>query len=631
MRDLVMGYLSNKLSRRSFFRKMAAAGFTTVAAKELLNSLTPITAAAEMPAQEISGYKVVEGTGGDLFVEQLGAAGIKFLFVGTSSHFRNVYDALVDRPWMHLILTVEEGQAVAMAAGYAMASGKTGVVACSAAGAPHCTSNMYNARVARLPVMVATDYLPFEYEDQTGLWEGRVMLGTASVPAKWNWIASYAHLIPDVTRRAIKVANTSPGGPVSITYTEEALAHKGVKAPIIPQERFNVPAEIRASPSAIEAAAKLLLEAKMPAMYIGPEALRSGAQTDYVELAELLGIPAMRVIIDSWTDSFPTDHPLFINAEYKPNARFPRPVDVLLVVGHYMPMPVAAKVIHITTEQGEIGKSHPEEVSMLADVKLAARDIIDAIKSLATKDRITAIAKPRIEEIHSFNNSMRETLATIAKANWDNTPISFVRIALELEKVLEPDALIIEEVSTEKTKIFSYIRTRAGGRTRMGRSIQQALGWGIGLSIGAKLANPDRQVVTLLGDGAFMFGQADALWTMSRYDIPIVTVVLNNRSYNEPRQRIMAKMGKAGETGKDMACYLGNPDVDFSKIASGFGIRGEVVANPGDIRPALERAMKSARDGRPYLLDVLVGRSGIGAESTWYPRYSVSEQRKRLV
>ncbi|HWP44264.1 MAG TPA: thiamine pyrophosphate-binding protein [Blastocatellia bacterium] len=631
MRDLVMGYLSNKLSRRSFFRRMTAAGFTTVAAKEMLNSLAPITSAAGPAAQEGDGYKTVQGTGGDLLVEQLQAAGIKFLFVGTSSHFRNVYDALVDRPSMHLILTVEEGQAVAMAAGYAMASDKTGVVACSAAGAPHCTSNMYNARVARLPVMVATDYLPFEYEDQMGLWEGRVMLGVASVPAKWNWIASHAHLIPDVTRRAIKVANTSPGGPVSITYTEDALARKGTRAAIIPQEKFNVPANVKASPGTIEAAARLLLEAEMPAMYVGPEALRSGAQADYIELAELLGIPAMRVIIDSWTDTFPTDHPLFINAEYRPNARFPRPIDVLLVVGHHMPSPISARVIHITTEQNEIGKSHPEEVSILADVKLAARDIIDAIKSMATKERIAAIAGPRIESIHSFNRSMRETLDAVAKANWDSNPISFVRLALELEKVLERDALIIEEVSTEKTKIFSYIRTRAGGRTRMGRSIQQALGWGVGLSIGAKLANPDRQVVTLLGDGAFMFGQAEALWTMSRYDVPVITIILNNRSYNEPRQRIMAKMGKAGETGKDMACYLGSPDVDFAKIATGFGIKGEVVANPGDIRPALERAIRSTRDGRPYLLDVLVARSGIGAESTWYPRYSVAEQRKRLV
>ncbi|HET9532681.1 MAG TPA: hypothetical protein VFQ92_20170, partial [Blastocatellia bacterium] len=82
MQDLVMGYLSNNLSRRSFFRKMTAAGFTTVAVKEVLNSLSPITAAAESSAQEMDGYKTVQGTGGELLVEQLGAAGTKFLFIG---------------------------------------------------------------------------------------------------------------------------------------------------------------------------------------------------------------------------------------------------------------------------------------------------------------------------------------------------------------------------------------------------------------------------------------------------------------------------------------------------------------------------------------------------------------------
>jgi thiamine pyrophosphate-dependent acetolactate synthase large subunit-like protein len=128
-----------------------------------------------------------------------------------------------------------------------------------------------------------------------------------------------------------------------------------------------------------------------------------------------------------------------------------------------------------------------------------------------------------------------------------------------------------------------------------------------------------------------MFGQFEALWSMARYEVPVITVVFNNRSYNEPRQRIMGKMGKQGQTGQDMACYLGHPDVDFAKVASGFGIGGEVVANPTDIRPALERAIRATREGKPYILDVLVERSGIGAESTWYPRHSVAQQRARQV
>src|SRR4030095_15013148 len=125
---------------------------------------------------------------------------------------------------------------------------------------------------------------------------------------------------------------------------------------------------------------------------------------------------------------------------------------------------------------------------------------------------IAAIAKPRIEAIRGFDQSMRESLATVAKANWENNPISWQRLAMELDKALDPDALIVDELSTEKTKVFSYLRTREGGRTRIGRSIQQALGWGIGLSIGTKLAKPNQQVVSLIGDGAFLFGQCEALW-----------------------------------------------------------------------------------------------------------------------
>jgi thiamine pyrophosphate-dependent acetolactate synthase large subunit-like protein len=473
--------------------------------------------------------------------------------------------------------------------------------------------------------------VPVEFEDREAVYETRTLLGTAGSASKWHWMASQSELIPDITRRAIRVATTAPGGPVLLSYPEDVLARKDIKATIIPQEKFNVPAAIRPPTSAVEAAAKMLLDAKSPAMYVGPEAWRSGARPDCVELAEMLGIPAMRVLIDSWVDCFPTDHPLFVNAEYTPNVRFPRGIDVLLVLGGFIPNPGTAKAIHITTDPAEINKVYPAELPVLADTRLAVRDIIDAIKSQATKERLAATAQPRIEAIRAFDQSMRETLRAVAKDNWDNKPISWQRLAMELDAALEPDALIIDELSTEKTKLFSYIRTREGGRTRMGRSIQQALGWGVGLSIGAKLATPNQQVVSVIGDGAFMFGQLEALWSMARYDVPNIVVVFNNRSYNEPRQRIMGKMGKQGQTGKDMACYLGNPDVDFTKVASAFGIAGEVVANPGDLRSALERAVKTTRGGKPYILDVLVERSGIGAESTWYPRYSTAERRGRPV
>ena len=110
---------------------------------------------------------------------------------------------------------------------------------------------------------------------------------------------------------------------------------------------------------------------------------------------------------------------------------------------------------------------------------------------------------------------------------------------------------------------------------------------------------------------------------MSRYDVPVIAVIANNRSYDEPRNNIFMHGGRSQQQGKDMICYLGSPDVDFTKAASAFGIGGAVVGDPGEIGPALDRARRATREGKPYILDVLVERSGIGAESTWYPRYSV--------
>jgi benzoylformate decarboxylase len=630
MRDLVISYLSKTLSRRGFLRRMTAAGFSAVAARSVLESLNQLDAEASGPSGSNDDFKTVRGTGGEILVEQLRAAGVEFIVAGNSSHLRSVYDALLGRQDIQLIMAVEEGQAVAIASGYAMASGKLGVVAVSVAGIPHCASNMYNATQARLPLLVASDMVPLVFEDREGIYDGRNLIGAGDSNAKWNWYVSNPGVIPDITRRGIKVAVNPPGGPVLITYPEDTLAGEA-SATIIPQEKFNIPAALKPPTDAVEAAAKMLLEAKSPAMYAGPEAWVSGARAECIELAELLGIPAMRVLNDCWVDAFPTSHALYLNAEPTPNTRFPQNMDALLVLGHFMPRVGRARTIHITTERNELNKAYPSDLPVAADPRIALRDIIAAIKSMATKERLSAIARPRADEVRAFNQKMSESLKAVAKAEWDHTPIAWPRLAMELNEALDPDAIIVDELSTEKTKIFSYIRTQDGGRTRIGRSIQQALGWGVGLSIGTKLAKPDQQVVSLVGDGAFMFGQFEALWSMARYEVPVITIVLNNRSYNEPRNRIMGKMGKQGQTGKDMACYLGNPDVDFARAASAFGIKGEVVTNPADIRQALDRAIKSTRDGKPYILDMVVERSGIGAESTWYARYSVAEKRKRQV
>jgi benzoylformate decarboxylase len=134
-----------------------------------------------------------------------------------------------------------------------------------------------------------------------------------------------------------------------------------------------------------------------------------------------------------------------------------------------------------------------------------------------------------------------------------------------------------------------------------------------------------------MGDGCFLFGGPQPLWTFARYKAPVTFIVLNNGSYNNERNRIWNGGGKQFQMGRDMTCYLGSPDIDYVKAASAFGVDGEAVKEPSKMREALERAKRATAEGRPYLLDAHVQRDGLGAGSTWHPQYSVADLRTKKV
>jgi acetolactate synthase-1/2/3 large subunit len=194
-----------------------------------------------------------------------------------------------------------------------------------------------------------------------------------------------------------------------------------------------------------------------------------------------------------------------------------------------------------------------------------------------------------------------------------------------------PELAAMSWLGRPENAALAQITFAPDGRTRIGRTTGSALGWGVAAATGVKLGQPDRQVVALQGDGGFLFGQAESLWTMARHEVPVIVVVFNNRSYNGPRNKILREPGRQARTRRDMTCWLGDPDVDFAAVAKGFGVRAETIAAPDEIAPALRRAIASTRDGRPYLIDALVARTGVAAESTWYPKYSVAATRTRPV
>ena len=118
---------------------------------------------------------------------------------------------------------------------------------------------------------------------------------------------------------------------------------------------------------------------------------------------------------------------------------------------------------------------------------------------------------------------------------------------------------------------------------------------------------------------------------MSRYDIPVMVVVTNNRCYEETRWQMIGRGGSASKARRDYICKLGDPDVDFTKLAAAYNIPGAIVENSDQLAPAIKRGLRTLKDGRPFMLDVRTRTFGPGADFDWYPDYSVAEQRTRKV
>src|SRR6267143_3162894 len=636
MQGLVKDYLGGRISRRSFIRRSTAAGFSVVAARSAVDALQPIVNANQASTFSTAATSTtsVTGTGGELLAEQLLAAGVRFMFVCNSSGMGSLCDAVVDRPDLQFIQGISENQAVAMADGYAKATGETTFACFSRVGGPLASANMYNAMKDRTPVVIFTDHMDSQADGRDGHEDLDDWLDAFKQYTKWRWLVKEGNRIPEWVAHAYKVSSTAPGGPTFVRIPRNVL-YQNHKAGIFSRESISVPMDITPNPKHIERAAQMLIEAKNPILHVGHEVTVSGGRAALLELAELLAIPVTQAW--SWAADFPTNHPLYLGGYLDP-MRFPETIDLFLNLGANMPdpgsgppaIPRAAKIIHARVDSRQLGADYAVDVPIVADVKETARALIEAVKAMVTKERLAAIKQPRWDATRTFTDRIRQSYLTAARDGWDESPITWPRLLLTLNEILDEDAIIVEEVGTEDGVLRSFPFAE-GKKTKIGRTLGRSLCWGVGASIGVKLARPNNQVVSLQGDGGFLFGQTDSLWAMSRYDVPVITVICNNRSYDEPRNNILMKGGRSRQENKDMSCYLGSPDVEFTHLASAYGIKGEKVTHPSELKPALQRAISTTREGRPYLLEVLVARTGLAADSTWYPRYSVAAARTRKV
>ena len=629
MKLLVKQFLDKELSRRGFMKGMVALGFSPTAIYSVLSSIAYAETTPPL------GGKEFEGTGAEVLCETLKAAGVEYIFNSNSTGQYSLYDALADRPEMKLILAVQEGQAASMAQGYELGSGKPAALFIPGVGIPHASNNLYNAWKDRSAIVVLTDgghseFLGRDMFEQVDDW-----LEPMGQFSKWSWHVKYARRIDEMVRRAIKVATTPPGGPVYIRFPINILGKRKVKSTIYPQSKFNIPLEIEPNPQLIEKTARMLVEADNPLINVGGEVTRANANWELIELAELLSIPVSQGV--SCYGDFPFNHPLFAGFYGMGPQHYAKGIDTFLNLGALMPdpgfitnpIPKTCKVIHARIEYEDIANIYPTDVAIAAGIKETIRSLTAAIKGMFTKVRIDALKAERLEKVTKQLAEARNKRQQEAKEGWNKSPLSWERLSVEMDELLEEDACVVSELDYRIP--YYWMDFGKGRKTLIGQTTGFALGWGVGASLGVKIARPDSQVVCLVGDGSMLFGQLESLWSFSRYDVPVIIVVFNNRSYDGPRNRMFMLSKQPQEKRKDMASYLGDPDVDFVGIAESFGIKGEVVSSPDQIKPAMKRAVQTTKDGRPYLIDAIIVQKGSGAGTNWHPDISIAAGRNRKI
>ena len=527
---------------------------------------------------------------------------------------------------------LHEGIVIPMADGYNKVTGTPAFVNVhTVAGTAQSAGQLYNAhRYGAAMVVTAGLQDTTVYSDDVGLGPapGFSQIETARQFTKISWEVRNAASTAVAIRRAYKVASTAPGGPVYVAFSRAAF-EGSASGPIWPGENFLIDARPRPATDKVEALARMLIEASRPIILFGDEIWRSGAQAEAVELAELLGLPAST----GWNaySNFPTLHPQYVG-RFSAGVEYPRgSADLVIQFGTRDPggsgipdgplLDADARFVAVGIDTNMLGRTQPMDLSIVADVGETARDLMDAVRSMVTKARLERIRDERLSQVLPAVEERKANHLTSARANFNRSPIHPDQVDWEIEQAADPNAIIVEENFTGRLDFLNFgyrpdqkLRLTKGG----------SLGWGVGAAIGAKVGAPDRQVILTIGDGALMYSAA-GFWTMARYEVPLLTVVCNNHNYQTVRHAFHRLGGRMSDTANYHGMYLGDPEIDFVGLAASQGVRGSRVMAASEVGDALREGIRETKNGRPYLLEIVISRMGGGAESEWHHKLSVAD------
>ncbi len=550
-------------------------------------------------------------TGKQALLEMLKAEGVEYIFGNPGTSEGPIIDLLGDYPELRYILTLQESVAVGMGEAYARATGRASFVSLHVdSGLANGIALMLDALNTGTPMVVTSANYDARKTNETITDLAQLVRPVT----KWAVELSLPDQIPSAIRRAFNEANSHPKGPVYVGFTSNALEGMA-EMNIVPSRP--VYAAPRPSRDGINHAAALLLSASRPMMLVGDRLSDDGALDQAVELAELMGLPVYQA--RGAEVAFPTAHDQFLGGlslRAAEQRQVLQRVDLVLAVGadpfeelFYwgdVILPPHAKLVHIDPSPGQIGRSEPTDVGIVADCREGLGELTTALRERLSPGDMAEI-EIRKQGVVTHARRSREAFEESVAEKWDHKPMTPARMMSELAAALPDNAIVVDDSISNRGAMRHYFPATRRGDLRGVRG--QSIGGGIGATMGTQCANPDRPVFGIIGDGSAMM-TVQGLWTAANDNIPCVFVICNNGMYRVLRvnfniyQKDVLELPETSG-GRLLYSEFGTP-FDMAGLANCMGVHGERITDPAEIKPAVDRAVAS---GKPALLDIVIDGS----------------------